>query len=69
MCRALIDDVFGGDPASVGAFSASFAGVVFPGETLRIRAWEDGNRLLATASIVERDDAPALGDVVVQRSS
>ncbi|UQE75650.1 MaoC family dehydratase N-terminal domain-containing protein [Gordonia sp. PP30] len=69
VCRALIDDVFGGDPASVGAFSASFAGVVFPGETLRIRAWEDGNRLLATASIVERDDAPALGDVVVQRSS
>ncbi|GAC57999.1 putative enoyl-CoA hydratase [Gordonia hirsuta DSM 44140 = NBRC 16056] len=68
VCRALADAVFGGDTARVGGFGANFAGVVFPGETLRIRAWEDGKRLLASVAVVERDDAPALANVVLSPS-
>lgn len=68
VCRALVDDVLRGDTAAVAGYSASFAGVVFPGETLRIRAWEDGERLLVTAVVADRDDAPALGNVVLTRS-
>lgn len=69
VCRALVDEVLGGDAAAAASFGASFAGIVFPGETLKIRAWEDGDRLLVTAVVVERDDAPALGNVVLTRSS
>lgn len=66
--RAVVDTVFGGDPTAVGSFAASFAGVVFPGETLRISVWDRGADLVATAVAVERDDAPVLGNVVVERA-
>lgn len=69
VCRALVDEILGGDTTAVAGYGASFAGVVFPGETLRIRAWEDGDRLLVTAVVADRDDAPALGNVVLTRSS
>ncbi len=41
--RTVTDELLGGDAARVGAFTARFAGVVFPGETIRVRAW-DGRR-------------------------
>lgn len=67
-CRAVVDAVFGGDPTAVGSFAATFAGVVFPGETLRISVWDRGADLVASAVAVERDDAPVLGNVVVDRA-
>lgn len=68
VARAVVDEVFGGDTAALAEYGVSFAGVVFPGETLRVRAWEDGDRLLAATTVVDRDDAPALGNVVFTRS-
>lgn len=65
VCKAATDAVLGGDADRVKGFRARFAGVVFPGETLRTRIWHDGNRLLITATVPERDDAPALADVVL----
>src|SRR3978361_1980607 len=37
--RSVTDELFGGDTGKVRAFSARFAGVVFPGETIRVQAW------------------------------
>ncbi|MGB3886989.1 MaoC/PaaZ C-terminal domain-containing protein [Gordonia sp. (in: high G+C Gram-positive bacteria)] len=68
VCRAVVDDIFAGDVAAVADYGVSFAGVVFPGETLRVRAWEDDDRLLVATTIVDRDDAPALGNVVFIKS-
>ncbi|MFF0282190.1 MaoC/PaaZ C-terminal domain-containing protein [Rhodococcus aetherivorans] len=65
VCKTLTDAALDGDAASVHGFTARFTGVVFPGETLRVRAWRTGDRLLATAAVVERDLAPALTDVVL----
>jgi acyl dehydratase len=62
--RELTDSFLGGDASRVGGFSARFAGVVFPGETLRIRAWVDGDRIVASVTVGE-DDRPALADVVL----
>lgn len=65
VCKSLTDNLLDADTARIGGFRARFAGVVFPGETLRVRVWKDGSSLLATASVVERDMAPALADVVL----
>ncbi|WP_020105100.1 MaoC/PaaZ C-terminal domain-containing protein [Nocardia sp. 348MFTsu5.1] len=65
VCRAVVDTLLGGDVDRVQRFGAKFAGVVFPGETLRIKVWEDGSRLLITVTVADRDDAPALGNVVL----
>jgi acyl dehydratase len=60
-----VDTLLDGDVNRVERFGAKFTGVVFPGETLRIRVWQDGSRLLIKATVADRDDAPALGDVVL----
>lgn len=65
VCKAAVDAVLDGDVTRVGGYSARFAGVVYPGETLRVRIWEDGNRLLMSATVPSRDDSPALADVVL----
>jgi acyl dehydratase len=66
--RELTTALLGGDAARVGGFSARFTGVVHPGETMRVRGWQDGDRILADATVAadgERDGAPVLGDVVL----
>ena len=66
--RTVTDELLGGDAAAVGAFTARFAGVVFPGETIRVRAWDERDRLHVSATISsdgERDGAPVLADCVV----
>ena len=42
-----------------------FAGVVFPGETLRTRLWHDDGRVVLTTTVDERDGAPALSGAEV----
>ncbi|BCJ41242.1 3-alpha,7-alpha,12-alpha-trihydroxy-5-beta-cholest-24-enoyl-CoA hydratase [Actinoplanes ianthinogenes] len=55
----------GGEPDRVAGYQARFAGVVHPGETLRTRIWYEDDRLLLTATVADRNDAPALSDAVV----
>ena len=63
--RAVVDEVLGGDVEKVRGYGVTFGGIFFPGETMRIRVWEEGSRLLVAATVVERDDAPVLKNVVV----
>jgi acyl dehydratase len=62
--RELTAGLLGGDASSVSGFSARFAGVVFPGETLTIRAWTGGDRIVGAATVGD-DDRPALADVML----
>jgi acyl dehydratase len=66
--KAVIDTVLGGDVTRVKSYGTRFAGVVFPGETLRVSMWDEpaaGHVVLSVTS-VERDDAPVLSDTVVE---
>jgi acyl dehydratase len=65
--RELTDALLDGDATRVGGFAVKFAGVVFPGETLRIRGWREDGRIVASATVAdgERADAAVLGDVVL----
>ena len=63
VCKAVVDAALGGDPSRVTAFSGRFAGVVFPGETLRTRIWRtDDGPLQILTTVADRDDAPAFAD-------
>lgn len=70
--REVTDLLLDGDASRVGGFSARFAGVVFPGETIRVRTWDDGDRVLVEATIAsdveQRDGAPVLADCVLTRA-
>ncbi|MGX1884667.1 MaoC/PaaZ C-terminal domain-containing protein [Streptomyces sp. NPDC055287] len=63
--KAVVDTVLGGDVARVSSYSTRFAGVVFPGETLRLRMWKSPGRVQVSVTAVERDDAPVLADTTV----
>jgi acyl dehydratase len=66
--RTVTDELLGGDAARVRAFTARFAGVVFPGETIRVRGWHSDEGILVSATIRaegERDEAPVLADCVL----
>ena len=62
-CKALVDAVLDRDAAQVGSYGARFAGVVFPGETLRANVWKNGGRFLATVTAPSREDAVVLAGV------
>ncbi|MEU6014363.1 MaoC/PaaZ C-terminal domain-containing protein [Streptomyces sp. NPDC047515] len=66
--KAVTDTVLGGDVTRIRSYRTRFAGVVFPGETLRIRMWTGEDRVRVEVRAVERDDAPVLGDTVVEHS-
>ena len=63
VCKAVVDGLLDGDASRVDRFSARFAGVVFPGETLRTQVWSVDERLVLATSVVERE-APVLADAV-----
>lgn len=66
--KAVVDTALGGDVSRVRAYRTRFAGIVFPGETLRIRMWQEPGRVLVSVTAVERDDAPVLADTVVEHA-
>ena len=66
--RTLTDSLLGGDASRVGGFTARFAGVVFPGETIRVRAWETDDGIVASATVSgggDRDGSSVLADCVL----
>ncbi|AVZ72706.1 3-alpha,7-alpha,12-alpha-trihydroxy-5-beta-cholest-24-enoyl-CoA hydratase [Streptomyces lunaelactis] len=66
--KAVVDTVLGGDVGRVRSYTTRFAGVVFPGETLRIRMWAGDSQVHVSVTAVERDDAPVLADTIVEHS-
>jgi acyl dehydratase len=70
--REATDVLLDGDASRVGGFSARFAGVVFPGETIRMSLWDEGDRILVSAVIdgpgSERDASPVLADCVLTKA-
>ena len=65
--RELTSGLLGGDATAVRGFTARFAGVVFPGETIEVSGWREDDRVVASATIAggDRDGSPVLADCVL----
>jgi acyl dehydratase len=61
--KAMTDLLLDGDTSRIGSYGARFAGVVFPGETLKVNIWKHGDGFQAVVTAPERDDAVALAGV------
>ncbi|AMW10165.1 3-alpha,7-alpha,12-alpha-trihydroxy-5-beta-cholest-24-enoyl-CoA hydratase [Streptomyces qaidamensis] len=66
--KAVVDTLLGGDVTRVRSYATRFAGVVYPGETLRIRMWHTPGSTRVAVGAVERADAPVLADTVVEHT-
>ncbi|MGI9164612.1 MAG: MaoC/PaaZ C-terminal domain-containing protein [Mycobacterium sp.] len=62
-CKAIVDTVLDADATRVSSYGARFAGVVFPGETLKASIWQDGNRFSAVVTAPSRGDETVLAGV------
>ena len=62
-CKALVDTLLDGDAAQVGSYGARFAGVVFPGETIKASVWKQDGRFVGVVTAPSRDNAIVLSDV------
>jgi acyl dehydratase len=60
VAKAVVDAELDGDVTRVAGYGVRFAGIVFPGETLRTSVWREDGRLLLVTTVDERDGAPAL---------
>lgn len=69
--REVTDALLDADASRVAAFSARFAGVVFPGETIRIEAWDLDATIAVRATIAdgERAGSPVLADADVVKGT
>jgi acyl dehydratase len=66
--RAILRGAAGGDPTRLVGFSARFAGVVFPGDTLTTRGWRiEANRYVVTTST--QDGRVVLSNAVAELAS
>lgn len=54
-CRAIITNVCDYDPKKITGFDVRFSSPVYPGETITIEAWKDGNVLSFIAKVKERN--------------
>ncbi|MEU6661340.1 MaoC/PaaZ C-terminal domain-containing protein [Streptomyces sp. NPDC046821] len=66
--KAVVDTLLDGDVSRVKSYTTRFAGVVYPGETLRIRMWQTEGRIQVTVTAVERDEATVLADTIVEHA-
>ncbi len=64
VCKAVVDDVLGGDVTKVARYQARFAGVGFPGETYLTSYWKEGDKILIQTKSKERD-APIITNAAI----
>jgi acyl dehydratase len=54
-----------GDVTMVGSFAARFSGVVYPGETLRVRIWRTEKGYQAVTTSINRSDEVVLDETML----
>ncbi|QGK70381.1 3-alpha,7-alpha,12-alpha-trihydroxy-5-beta-cholest-24-enoyl-CoA hydratase [Allosaccharopolyspora coralli] len=63
--KAIVDELAGADVTRLRSYGVRFAGVVFPGETVRTELWREGHEWVGVSSVPAREDAPVLSDIRV----
>ncbi len=66
-CKAVVDGILDGDTAAVATYEARFAGVFFPGETMLIKAWDEGETILLAAESKQRSAAVISNAAITRR--
>lgn len=67
-CKAVVDELLDGAVEKVSGYSARFAGVVFPGETIVTKMWKENGKILITAETKERG-TPVISNCVITLNS
>ena len=67
VCKAVIDEVLGGDPTKVGRYQVRFSRPVIPGQTIVVRAWDEGDTIILEAS-TKGDEGNVLSNAAITKA-
>ncbi|MGV0835522.1 MaoC/PaaZ C-terminal domain-containing protein [Mycolicibacterium thermoresistibile] len=65
-CKGLVDTLLDGDVSRMRSYGARFAGVVYPGETLRADVWKEDGRFVGVVTVPQRGDEVVLSSVELE---
>jgi acyl dehydratase len=68
VCKAIVDNVLGGDVTKVARYQARFAGIGFPGETYVTSYWKQDDKILVETKSKQRDAVIISNAAVTVRS-
>ncbi len=68
VCKAVVDELLGGDVTKVARYQARFAGVFFPGETMVTSMWKEGDQILIQAQSKERQSPVIANSAITVRN-
>lgn len=60
--RAVVAEACGGDPDRLATLRGQFSNPVFPGDTLIIRGWNEGERLILSVTTEQKPEKPCLSN-------
>lgn len=60
--RAVVAEACGGDPDKLATLRGQFSNPVFPGDTLIIRGWNEGERLILSVTTEQKPEKPCLSN-------
>lgn len=63
-CKAVVDNMLDGDVARVSGYRSRFAGSVYPGETMVVSMWNEGDRIHVEA-VTKQRSTPVLANAVL----
>lgn len=63
--KAVVDEILDGDVTKVAKYSTRFAQPVFPGDTLQVDMWREGDQILLGVSVVGKE-GPTLTNTVIE---
>jgi len=66
VCKAVVDEVFGGDVTAVSSYGARFSGAVVPGETIVTSMWDEPDSIIVSAATKERA-TPVISNAALRR--
>jgi len=59
--RVVIEGILEGDPMKMQSFSGRFVKVVYPSDTLVVRAWETGDEIIVNVDVKQRNENVLIG--------
>jgi acyl dehydratase len=68
VCKSVVDELLDGAVERVAGYTARFAGVVYPGETIVTSMWKEGDKILISAKTKERDTPVISNCAITMRS-
>lgn len=67
--RGLSQNLLGNDHTAIQSVGVKFVGHVFPGETLKVKVWKNGNKRYFEAETVERQKKAVIGELTLREGA